>query len=90
LYLHTGSVKTLPDAVRVMAKLQPNNTLPEDQVSNIVAFLEISAATASIGSRRRPVTITFAPSSANRRAVAAPIPVPPPLINVTLLANRII
>ncbi len=39
-YLHNGSVKTLPDAVRVMAKLQLNKTLPDDQVSDIVAFLE--------------------------------------------------
>jgi cytochrome c peroxidase len=39
-YLHNGSVKTLPDAVRLMAKLQLNKTLPDDQVSDIVAFLE--------------------------------------------------
>ena len=34
----------------------------------------ISAATASSGSRVRPLTATGAPSAANRRAIAAPIP----------------
>lgn len=33
--------------------------------------------------------ITFAPSRANSRAVAAPIPVPPPVINATLFSSRI-
>lgn len=38
-YFHNGSVKTLPDAVRVMAKTQLNKDLTTDEVSDIVAFL---------------------------------------------------
>jgi len=39
-YFHNGVVKTMPDAVRIMAKLQLNRTLPETTVTDIVAFLE--------------------------------------------------
>jgi cytochrome c peroxidase len=38
-YMHTGTVKTLPEAVRVMAVTQLNKTLPDAQVDDIVAFL---------------------------------------------------
>jgi cytochrome c peroxidase len=38
-YMHNGSVKTLDEAVRVMAKLQLDKTLSEQQVADIVAFL---------------------------------------------------
>jgi cytochrome c peroxidase len=38
-YMHTGTVKTLPEAVRVMAATQLNKTLPDAQVGDIVAFL---------------------------------------------------
>jgi len=39
-YMHTGSVKTLPEAVRVMASTQLNKTLSDAEVADIVAFLE--------------------------------------------------
>ena len=39
-YFHNGLVDTLDEAVRVMAKTQLNRDLTEDQVSDIVAFLE--------------------------------------------------
>jgi len=39
-YMHTGTVKTLPEAVRVMASTQLNRTLDDAQVGDIVAFLE--------------------------------------------------
>ena len=39
-YFHNGAVKTLPDAVRVMAKLQLDKNLTDDEVTDIVAFLE--------------------------------------------------
>lgn len=39
-YFHNGSVKTLPEAVRVMAKTQLGKDLTEEQVSDIVAFLQ--------------------------------------------------
>ena len=39
-YMHTGSVKSLDEAVRVMAKTQLDKDLNENQVNDIVAFLE--------------------------------------------------
>lgn len=39
-YFHNGSVKSLDEAVRVMAKSQLNKDLNEEQTSNIVAFLK--------------------------------------------------
>lgn len=38
-YFHNGSVKTLDEAVRVMAKVQLNKDLTDAQVGDIVAFL---------------------------------------------------
>ncbi len=38
-YFHNGSVKTLDEAVRVMAKVQLNKTLNDQEVADIVAFL---------------------------------------------------
>ena len=39
-YFHNGKVKTLDEAVRVMAKTQLNKDLTDQQVSELVAFLE--------------------------------------------------
>ena len=39
-YLHNGSVKSLDEAVVVMAQAQLNRNLEDDQVADIVAFLE--------------------------------------------------
>lgn len=39
-YMHNGSVKTLEEAVAVMAKTQLNLQLKEQQVADVVAFLE--------------------------------------------------
>lgn len=38
-YFHNGSVATLDEAVRVMAKTQLNKTLSDNEVNDIVAFL---------------------------------------------------
>jgi hypothetical protein len=38
--------------------------------------------------RRRPASATFAPSSANNRAVASPMPEVAPLIQTTLFSSR--
>jgi len=38
-YMHNGTVKTLDEAVRVMAKTQLNRDLDDQQVGDIVAFL---------------------------------------------------
>jgi cytochrome c peroxidase len=39
-YFHNGSVKTLDEAVRVMAKVQLNKDLKDDEVKDIVSFLK--------------------------------------------------
>ena len=39
-YFHDGSVATLPEAVRIMAKVQLGKTLTETQVRQLVAFLD--------------------------------------------------
>jgi cytochrome c peroxidase len=39
-YFHDGSVATLPEAVRVMARVQLGRTLTETEVRDLVAFLE--------------------------------------------------
>ncbi|MDE2263119.1 MAG: c-type cytochrome [Gammaproteobacteria bacterium] len=39
-YMHNGSVKSLPEAVRVMASAQLNRTLTAQQVGDITAFLQ--------------------------------------------------
>ncbi|MEW6036833.1 MAG: cytochrome c peroxidase [Pseudomonadota bacterium] len=38
-YFHNGKVKTLDEAVRVMAKLQLNRDLSDQQIADVVAFL---------------------------------------------------
>ena len=38
-YFHNGKVKSLDEAVRVMAKTQLNKELSKDEVMDIVAFL---------------------------------------------------
>lgn len=43
-YFHNGLVKTLDEAVRVMAKTQLNRDLKDDQVKDIVAFLKALSA----------------------------------------------
>ena len=39
-YFHDGSVAALPDAVRIMARVQLGKTLNDEQVAHIVAFLD--------------------------------------------------
>jgi cytochrome c peroxidase len=39
-YFHNGSVKTLEEAVKIMAKLQLDKELSKEEVADIVAFLE--------------------------------------------------
>ena len=38
-YFHDGSARTLPEAVRIMAKVQLAKTLSDQQTNEIVAFL---------------------------------------------------
>jgi cytochrome c peroxidase len=38
--MHNGAVKTLPEAVRVMASTQLSRTLTDPEVADIVAFFD--------------------------------------------------
>jgi cytochrome c peroxidase len=45
-YMHDGSAKTLPEAVRLMVRFQtPKGSLPDRDVSDIVAFLNTLTGT---------------------------------------------
>ncbi|MBY0384650.1 c-type cytochrome [bacterium] len=44
-YFHNGAVKTLEEAVRVMAKVQLNKDLKADEAKSLVAFLESLSGT---------------------------------------------
>jgi cytochrome c peroxidase len=39
-YFHDGSVATLPEAVRIMARVQLGRTLTDAQAGRVVTFLE--------------------------------------------------
>ncbi len=64
-YFHNGSVQTLDEAVRVMAKTQLNKTLKEKDVRAIVAFL--NALTGEIP----PQTLPQLPQTVNMSVVGA-------------------
>jgi cytochrome c peroxidase len=51
-YMHNGMVKTLPEAVRVMASTQLGKTLSDEDVNDIVAFL--NALTGQFPSQAMP------------------------------------
>ncbi len=54
-YFHNGSVKTLEEAVKVMAKTQLNKELSEDQTKNIVEFLKsLNGSTPKIAMPKLP------------------------------------
>lgn len=58
-YFHNGSVKTLDEAVKVMAKTQLNKTLTDKEVKEIVAFLN------SLTGRLPKQTLPHLPNSSN-------------------------
>jgi cytochrome c peroxidase len=54
-YFHDGSVVTLPEAVRVMARVQLGKTLSEAPLNHVVAFLEALTGTLPPGIAEVPV-----------------------------------
>ncbi len=68
-YFHNGSVWTLDEAVRVMARTQLNHILSDAQVADIVAFLE--SLTGEFPEQSLPVLPPTAGSSAVRDTVEA-------------------
>jgi len=65
LYFHDGSVKTLPEAVRIMAKVQLGETLPYQATKAIVIFLGSVTGKVPQNFAAAPVLPTggFAPAS---------------------------
>ena len=65
LYFHDGSVKTLPEAVRIMAKVQLGKTLPDQATQAIVIFLGSLTGKVPQNFATAPVPPTggFAPAS---------------------------
>jgi cytochrome c peroxidase len=54
-YFHDGSVATLPEAVRIMGRVQLGRTLTGEQIGQIVAFLESLTGDLPDGFARAPV-----------------------------------
>jgi cytochrome c peroxidase len=63
-YFHDGSVTSIEQAVRVMAELQLGRNLPDDDVADIVAFLE--SLTGSIPEHYAPPASLVAANAAPR------------------------
>lgn len=56
-YFHDGSVKSLPDAVKIMAKAQLNKDLSVPEINSIVAFLESLTADIPDDVKKKPVEL---------------------------------
>lgn len=65
-YFHNGSVDTLPEAIRVMAKTQLDEDLTEQQVNDIVAFLN------SLTGKFPDQTMPRLPETPNKSVIAKP------------------
>ncbi len=63
-YFHNGSVETLDEAVRVMAKTQLDKTLTDKEVEDIVVFLD------SLTGEFPKQTLPHLPSTPNRSVIA--------------------
>lgn len=63
-YFHDGSAATLPEAVRIMARVQLGKTLSEEQITRIVTFLQSLTGTLPADFIEVPVlpTATFPPA----------------------------
>src|SRR5258705_8257886 len=78
-----------------MVSLTMRSTCAATRTSTAIDFavppaFSISAALLLADSARTSATITFAPSSAKRIALARPIPEPAPVINATLSLSNIV
>jgi len=62
-YFHNGAVKTLDEAVRVMAKTQLNRELTDHQVGDIVAFLK------TLTGEFPQITLPHLPATPNRTVI---------------------
>src|SRR3954470_5257934 len=70
-----------------MARLTASSSVTSAAVDSAFASPSSSAAAASLASSR-PTRWTRAPSATNRRAVASPMPLSPPVMSATLSASR--
>src|SRR6266550_4510164 len=84
-------MSTVPHSRTTRAKSASTCALSATSVGTPMAVppsARISAATRSALSRFRSATATCAPSAAKRRAIARPIPDPPPVTTATRLVSR--
>lgn len=81
------STSTRPNAARASSSARRTSCASAASPATAIAAAPSGFATASSGSRRRPSSTTLPPASTNLRATAAPMPVPPPVINATLSLN---
>jgi cytochrome c peroxidase len=65
-YFHDGSVVTLPEAVRVMGRVQLGRTLSDEQIGRIVAFLQSLTGSLPEGFAKAPV-LPAAPFAASKK-----------------------
>jgi cytochrome c peroxidase len=56
-YFHDGSVNDLHQAVKIMAKIQLNKDLGDEEINNIVAFLNTLTADISDEQKKAPATL---------------------------------
>jgi cytochrome c peroxidase len=75
-YLHDGSVHTLPEVVRIMAKVQLGRTLHDGEAAEIVAFLESLTGTLPQDFARAPVLPVARSDAATNRDEATTLPWP--------------
>jgi len=58
-YFHDGSVKNLDEAVKIMAKLQLNKDLSDDQVKDIVSFMHSLTGEVPADAMKAPAELTM-------------------------------
>jgi cytochrome c peroxidase len=72
-YFHNGSVASLDEAVRVMAKTQLNRDVPSEDVQSIVAFLgSLTGEFPKVDMPRLPSTPGFTVSAGKKQPAAKP------------------
>jgi cytochrome c peroxidase len=65
-YFHDGSIGTLPEAVRVMGRVQLGRMLNDEQIGRIVAFLQSLTGSLPEGLATAPV-LPVAPFAASTK-----------------------
>lgn len=56
-YFHDGSVAELPDAIRIIAKVNLNKDLTDDEISSIIAFLDALTGELPVEATQEPLEL---------------------------------